>query len=355
MAEQHRSVTITEVAAEAGVAISTASKALNGRGRLRPETREQVFEAAQRLGYQPNALARSLVQRRSFTVGLLSTESADRFNIPLHLGIENALGAGRISVFLCDGRADPLRERFYLESLLARRVDGIVVTGVRTDTRPPLSLTSLPVPVVYAYTRSTDPSDLSVLPDDEQGGRLAAEHLLSAGRTRVAHITGPMDFSAVRDRLAGCRAVLRDAGRELPDDRVYSGPWNEAFARRAATDLMAAHPDTDAIFCGSDHLARGVMDALRELGRRVPDDVAIVGFDNWELLALDARPPLTTVDMNLQALGAHAARRLLSMIDGHRESGLVRLPCRLVVRESSGVRAPEPQAVRPLAPKPEPS
>ncbi|WP_062214476.1 LacI family DNA-binding transcriptional regulator [Streptomyces sp. NBRC 109706] len=339
----HGTVTITEVAARAGVAISTASKALNGRGQLRAETRERVLAAANELGYQPNALARSLVQRRSFTVGLLSTESADRFNIPLHLGIENALGAGRVSVFLCDGRADPLRERFYLESLLARRVDGIVVTGVRTDARPPLSATPLPVPVVYAYSRSTDPGDLSVLPDDEQGAGLAAEHLLAAGRRVFAHITGPMDFAAVRDRLAGFRAALAEAGLELPDRRVYSGPWREAFGRDATADLLERHPEVDAVFCGSDQLARGVLDTLREGGRRVPHDVGVVGFDNWGVLTEDARPPLTSVDMNLQELGELAARRLLSMIEGHRESGLLRQPCRLVVRDSG---APTPSRGR---------
>ncbi|RMI40847.1 LacI family DNA-binding transcriptional regulator [Streptomyces triticirhizae] len=340
MPDGQRAVTITEVATRAGVSISTASKALNGRGQLRDETRERVFAAANELGYQPNALARSLVQRRSFTVGLLSTESADRFNIPLHMGIENELGAGRVSVFLCDGRADPLRERFYLDSLLSRRVDGIVVTGVRTDARPPLSNVPLPVPVVYAYSCSADPSDLSVLPDDEHGGRLAAEHLLSAGWRTFAHITGPMDFAAVRDRLAGFRATLADAGLELPDRRVYSGPWRESFGRDAAADLLDRHPEVDAVFCGSDQVARGVLDILRERGRRVPEDVGVVGFDNWGVLTEDSRPPLTSVDMNLQELGALAARRLLSMIEGHRESGLIRHPCRLEVRASGGAPAP---------------
>ncbi|KAB8166973.1 LacI family DNA-binding transcriptional regulator [Streptomyces sp. 3MP-14] len=349
MPDGQRAVTITEVATRAGVSISTASKALNGRGQLRDETRERVFAAANELGYQPNALARSLVQRRSFTVGLLSTESADRFNIPLHMGIENALGAGRVSVFLCDGRADPLRERFYLDSLLSRRVDGIVVTGVRTDARPPLSTVPLPVPVVYAYSRSADPNDLSVLPDDEHGGRLAAEHLLSAGWRTFAHITGPMDFAAARDRLAGFRATLADAGLELPDRRVYSGPWRESFGRDAAADLLDRHPEVDAVFCGSDQVARGVLDTLRERGRRVPEEVGVVGFDNWGVLTEDSRPPLTSVDMNLQELGELAARRLLSMIEGHRESGLIRHPCRLEVRASGGAPAPHvPGGIRPV-------
>ena len=140
----------------AGVSIGTASKALNGRGKLRTETRARVAEAAVRLGFEPNALAQSLLAGKSFTVGLLTTDSFGRFSIPVMLGAENALGEGRISVFLCDARDDAEREAHYIRRLLSRRVDGIIVAGRRVDPRPPVA-TDLPVPVVYAMTESTDP------------------------------------------------------------------------------------------------------------------------------------------------------------------------------------------------------
>jgi len=331
-----RPATITDVAALAGVSVGTVSKALNGAGQLRAETRERVSQAARQLGFQPNALAKSLLQGRTYTVGLLTSDSFGRFSIPLMQGIEDALGAGQLSVYLCDARGDAVREQHYLRSLLSRRVDGIIVTGRRTDTRAPLGLGAdpLPVPVVYAFTKSAAPGDLSLVPDDEQGGRLATEHLLAAGRRRLAHVTGPTRFEAVRERAAGMRAALADAGVPLPDDRVLPGAWSEAWGREAARELRRR---VDGIFCGSDQIARGVADCLRELGVRVPDDVALVGYDNWEVIATATRPPLTTVDMDLEGLGRSVAERLLAMIGGERASGVERRPCRLVIRESSGV------------------
>ena len=165
MSALRRPATIADVAALAEVSVGTASKALNGRGQLRPQTRERVLAAADRLGFHPNELARGLLAGRSFTVGLITTDSFGRFSIPVMLGVEDALGAGQISVFLCDGRGDPIREQHYIRTLLARRVDGIIVTGRRADPRSPIAA-DLPVPVVYAMTRSDDPADCSLVPDD---------------------------------------------------------------------------------------------------------------------------------------------------------------------------------------------
>ncbi len=130
--------------------------------------------------------------------------------------------------------------------------------------------------------------------------------------------------------------MLGEHGLACPASRLLSGQWSEAWGYRAADLLLERDPSIDAIFCGSDLLARGVVDALRERGVRVPDDVAVVGFDNWEIIATAARPPLTTVDLELERLGQLAGRRLLELIDGRVESGVERLPCRLVARESSG-------------------
>jgi LacI family transcriptional regulator len=326
-----------DVAVLAGVSVSTVSKALNGGGQLRSETRTRVFQAARELGFEPNAQAKSLVRGRTFTVGLLTSDSFGRFSIPLMQGIEDALGAGQLSVFLCDARGDAVREQHYLRSLLSRRVDGIIVTGRRTDTRPPLGPGPLPVPVVYAFTKSAAADDLSLVPDDVQGGRLATEHLLAAGRRRLAHVTGPTRFEAVRERAVGVRAALAEAGADLPDERVLAGVWSEAWGREAAAHLIGEDREVDGIFCGSDQIARGVADALRELGVVVPDDIALVGYDNWEVIAAATLPPLTTIDMDLEGLGRAAATHLLAMIDGEGAAGVVRRPCRLVIRESTGL------------------
>src|SRR5579875_3185551 len=330
-------VTITDVARLAGVSPGTASKALNGRGGISADTAEPVRLAADRLGYQPNALARGLLTGRSFTVGLITTDSFGRFSIPVMQGAEDALGPGRISVFLCDSRDDQIREQHYLRTLLERRVDGIIVTGRRQDPRDPIGR-GLPVPVVYAMTHSTDPGDLSLIPDDEQGGALAVHHLLSTGRTRIGHVTGPLRFAAARLRARGAEKVLAAAGLELAGGTVLYGEWSEEWGRQATDVLLRSAPELDAIFCGNDQIARGVADAAREAGRRVPEDIALVGFDNWEVIAAACRPPLTTVDMNLRELGRVAGEKLLAAIDGHPSTGLQLLPCSLVLRESSRPR-----------------
>jgi LacI family transcriptional regulator len=333
-----RHATIRDVAADAGVSIGTASKALNGQGRLRPETRERVAEAARRLGFAPNPLAQALLAGRTYTVGMITTDSFGRFSIPVMLGAEDALGAGRISVFMCDTRDDPRREQRYLEMLSGRRVDGLIVTGRRIEPRPPIGA-GLGIPVVYAMTQpengSAEAPGAAVLPDDVGGGAAAGAHLLETGRRHIAHITGPERFLAARLRAQGLRGALARAGAPLAAGEVLYGEWSERWGREAATLLLHRAPATDAIFCGSDQIGRGVGDALRAAGRRVPDDIAIVGFDNWEPMVLGADPPLSSVDMCLEDVGRAAAEDLLAAIGGEPARGVRTVPGRLVVRGSS--------------------
>ncbi len=333
-------VTVNDVAALAGVSPGTVSKALNGRGQLRPETRRRVVAAAEELGFHANMLARSLLEGRTYTVGVLTTDSFGRFTIPVMLGAEDALGAGQISVLLCDGRGDRIREQHYMRTLLARRVDGIIVTGRTYDPRPSLGR-DLSVPVVYARARSDSPEDLSLMHDDQQGAALAINHLIATGRRRIAHITGPDRHLAARERAAGTRAALDAAGESLVLDEPLMGEWSERWGREAATILMRTGEPFDGIFCGSDQIARGVADALREAGRRVPEQVGIVGVDNWEVMVEGCRPPLTTIDLNLSELGHAAATKLLRAIEGHPlDQGVQLMPCRLVTRQSTELPPP---------------
>src|SRR2546429_5168369 len=203
--------TISDVARLAGVSPGTVSKALNGRGALSLGTIQRIQQAADQLGYQPNALARGLLTGRTFTVGLITTDSFGRFSIPVMQGAEDALGPGRISFFLGDSRDDQIREQHYLRTLLERGVDGIIVTGRRQDPREPIG-SDIPVPVIYAMTSSTDPADLSLVPDDAEGGADAVRHLLSTGRPNIGHVTGPRSFLASRLRAQGAEVTLAAAG-----------------------------------------------------------------------------------------------------------------------------------------------
>jgi LacI family transcriptional regulator len=321
-------VRITDVAALAGVSPGTASKALNDTGQLRHETRERVRRAAEQLGFTPDGRGRALSSGRSYTVGLVTTDSSGRFSIPIMLGAEDALSAGEMALLLCDTRDDPLREQHYLRTLLARRVDGIIVTGRRTEPRPPISV---PIPVVYAFNGSTDPSDASVLVDDRGGASSAVAHLTGIGRTGIAHVTGPERHRSAVERAS---AAAETAGTEFRGPPLY-GEWSERWGRQAVDLLLRSHPDLDAISCGSDQIARGVCDRLRELGRRIPEDVAVTGFDNWDVMAMACRPPLTTVDLQLEELGRRAARMLLDAVGGQPHHGSLVLPTRLVVRGST--------------------
>ncbi|MCG7523629.1 LacI family transcriptional regulator [Streptomyces sp. OfavH-34-F] len=325
---------LADVARLAGVSVGTASKALSGSGRMRPETRQRVLEAVAELDFRPNPQAQSLHSGRSWTVGLMTTDGIGRFSTPVLLGAEDALGAGKISVLLCDTRGDAIREQHHLRNLMDRRVDGIIVTGRRTDARPPLEGVQR-IPTVYALSPSTDPDDISVVSDDLSGVRLAVEHLLATGRTRIAHITGPAHHAAARDRARHTLDVLGGAGLEIVGGRAQFGEWSEAWGRRATENILRTAPDTDALFCGNDQIARGAADALRENGVDTPGRVAVVGYDNWDTMVLACRPPLTTIDTNLTEVGRQAALRLLDAIGSRPEPGVHTVPCRLVVREST--------------------
>nr|WP_315268122.1 LacI family DNA-binding transcriptional regulator [Microbacterium lemovicicum] len=332
-----RATTLNDVARRAGVSIATASKALNGRDDVAAATRARVLAAAQELSFTPNEMARGLLAGRTGTVGLLTSDLEGRFMLPILMGAEDAFGAGQINVFLCDARGDAIREQHHLKALLSRRVDGIIVVGRQTDPRPSLGQ-DLPVPVVYAYAPSDDERDLSLTPDNYAGGRMAVEHLIACGRTRIAHVSGDPSYAAAQDRLAGARSALSAAGLELVGDPMFS-EWSEHWGRDSSAMLLARHPEIDAIFCGSDQLARGVLDTARDLGRHVPDDLAVMGYDNWELLATNSRPQLTSIDANLQQLGRHAAQRVFDAIDGvDVGEGVHHLPVRLVIRGSTIAR-----------------
>ncbi|MCW6511568.1 LacI family DNA-binding transcriptional regulator [Lichenifustis flavocetrariae] len=334
-------VTIRDVALGAGVSVATASKALNEQGRMTVETRERVQRVAQRLGFRPNAMARALVAQRSFTLGLLTNDTYGRFTLPVVAGLSAAMADRGVSVFLCAVEDDPERVRLNLNAMEDKRVDGLVIAGKRIDRALPIALPPQRMPVVYVNA-ACPPQGVGFVPDDDGGAYAAVTHLLGLGRRRVTHVSGPRDFEAVGLREQGWRRALDEAGLPVPKAALF-GSWSEGFGYETGHALMRtprAADRPDAVFCGNDQIARGLIDALMHLGVRVPDDVAVVGFDNWEIFAQATRPPLTTVDMELKELGSQAGLTLLDMIDGKPVTeGLQRRPCRLAVRQSCGGQA----------------
>src|SRR3984957_2199861 len=235
---------------------------------------------------------------------------------------------------------DPHRERRYLETFAARRVDGLIIAGRSIESVQALRA-SPAFPVVHALGRPAG-EGVSARPDVESGARMAAGHLLAIGRRRIAHITGPRSAPAARLQARGFISALKATGAE-PCDSVMHGHWGESWGREAAGRLLPGRPD--AIFCGSDQIARGAADTLRALGRRIPDDVALVGCGNWGPIVLGALPELTSVDMCLEEVGRVAARCLLAALAAEAPLGVHRVPPQLVVRQSSGGGGDRRQAV----------
>lgn len=324
-------IRIYDVANRAGVSVATASKALNDTGRMADATRERVKRAAADLGFRPNAVARALTSQRSFTVGLLTNDTYGRFTLPLMAGVSEALVDRGVSVFLCAVEDDPALAAVHVDALLSKQVDGIIASGKRIDRRLPVDLSNLPVPVLYAVTDGPEDA-VRLVADEAEGARAAVEWLVALGRRRIVHVTGPESFASVHERAGAFRSVVGSEGR------VLHGPWSEAGGHDGVAQLWRGGGEPpDAVFCGNDQIARGVVDALRERGLVVPTDVSVVGFDNWEIVAAATRPPLTTVDMNLKDIGREAGRLILALAGGETlEPGVRKLPCQLVVRQSCG-------------------
>ncbi len=338
MTTRKKIITIRDVAKAAGVSISTVSKAMNGNPGMGEETRSRVLKAAKAIGFRRNDLAHALHRGTSKTVGIVSSDNFGRFTMPIAAGLEMQFASQQISVFLCNATDDAEIEKRHIAQLLAKRVDGLVFTARRLDRRPAPRADELGIPIVFAFSQGDNAEVPSLLPDDEQGARLAVEHLLSLGHRRIAHITGPQHFEAVQQRMTGYFDALSAAGvQDYRQTRL--GRWSEVSGYEMTKGLlgdMGQRPD--AIFCGSDQIARGALDCLREQGISVPQDISVVGFDNWDVMVEAARPRLTSIDMNLKALGAAAGQTLMRLMEGEHVSGIERLPCSLIIRDSTRAR-----------------
>lgn len=344
--------TLEEVAAAAGVSRSTASRAINGGSRVSPEAQAAVDDAIARLGYIPNRAARSLVTRRTESIGLIVPEPdvrvlSDPFFSSVIRGLNSALkdtdiqmvlliaqpgeSAGRISRYLNNGHVD----------------GAIVVSHHHKDQLESVILKSRTPAVFVGRPYITDPQLKVVDVDNVAGGRVATEHLISKGRKRIAHIAGPSDMAAGQDRRSGWFQALAAAG--LEPGPVSGGEFTSAMGAMAMEKILEQDPTIDAVFAGSDLMASGALRVLERHGRRVPEDVAMVGFDDLGVAA-SSTPPLTTVMNPVSDMTRWATYELLYQLGyignddrfgGLDVSGIVRsdntiiLPTVLVERDSA--------------------
>jgi LacI family transcriptional regulator len=331
--------TMKRIAGELGVSITTVSKVLNHHADISEATRSRVMAKVEELGYQRNAVARSLSLRRSHTLGIVIPDLMHSFFVEVIAGIEPVASAHGYGVLLCSSSEDAGKERAELDMLRSRQVDGIVLASANAsgNTDMLLQLAKQGTSLVM-IDRDDHPSVRChrVLTDDEAVGSLATTHLLDAGRRAIAHIGGPPIVHAKR-REKGWREALKSRGIKVAEDWIVRGGFMESDGYRAMKKLLAVKPAVDAVIAANDPSAIGAMKAIWEAGRRVPDDIAVVGaghIAHGDLL----RVPLTTVSWSRDDLGKRAAELILERIDPEPPAGFKRvvIPPRLVVRRSSG-------------------
>jgi DNA-binding LacI/PurR family transcriptional regulator len=331
--------TLEAVARVAGVSRATVSRVVNDSPRVSTDVRRAVEAAIETLGYVPNRAARSLVTRRSDSVGVVITEPTGRlFTDPffprLLRGISAELSArGRQLVLLMpEPGTDEGRTAAYLS---AGHVDGVLLTSLHGDDRVPNQLAARGVPVVIGGRPLHDNGVSYVDVDNRSGARTAVEHLLHVGRRTVATVAGPSDMVAGVDRRSGYADAIRDAGADADPRLAAEADFTNEGGGAAMRRILAARPDVDGVFAASDAMAAGALDAILATGRRVPEDVAVVGYDDSPIAAA-TRPPLTSVRQPIEEMGREMARLLVDAIE--RPQRVVRrvvLATELVVRGST--------------------
>jgi LacI family transcriptional regulator len=331
--------TMKRIAKDLGVSITTVSKALNNHDDIGHATRSRVLAKVAELGYQPNAVARSLTTRRTHTLGIVIPDLMHSFFVEIVAGIEKTASARGYGLLLCSSNEDAHKERAELELLRQRQVDGVVLASANASGNTDVlrRLTGLGVGLVMIDRDDHPEVECDrVVTDDEQVGWLATEHLIAQGRRAIAHISGPSVVHAKR-RAEGYRGSLRAHGLRSRREWLVHGGFMDADGYRSMKRLLEVAPKIDAVFATNDPAAIGAMKAIWESGRKIPDDIAVVGCGDIALGDL-LRVPLTTVSWSRNDEGQRAAELILERIESP-PAGEVRrvvIPPHLVVRRSSG-------------------
>jgi LacI family transcriptional regulator, galactose operon repressor len=304
---------IQEVARRAGVSISTVSRVLNGTARVNHDVKERVLAAIEELGYRPSRAARSLRANHSTIIGLLISDIQNLFFMDLIKGVEDIAQRNGYSVLLCNSDENAQRERQYLDVLYDERVAGLIIVPTHEQMRDLERFRERNIPIVAVDRRIKNKHVDAVLVDNVRGAREAVKHLIANGYRRIGAITGPKTITTGYERLVGYRQALEEAGITPDPELEKLGVFREESGRQATNELLALTPRIDALFVGNNTLTMGAMDALHKHDLRVPDDVAIIGYDAMPWAALGSIS-LTTVTQPVYELGATAALRLFQRL-----------------------------------------
>jgi DNA-binding LacI/PurR family transcriptional regulator len=334
--------TIEDVAALAGFSRQTVSRVLNNRDKVADETRARVLAAIEELDYRPDAAARGLVSRRTYVLGILAADFSDYTHACIIEGAEAEAREHGYSIFISGAEHGPDGEPLHSPLLSQHQAEGlfIVYHGSSRDNYTIFEDIPADLPVVTIGYAPNRENVFTVGIENRQSARRAMEHLLSLGHRRIAHITGPPAMYESQERRLGYTEALQEAGITPESSWVAAGDWSSASGYRGTTRLLGRMPGFTALFVQNDRMAMGALQALRERGLRVPDDVALVGFDDIPSARYFA-PPLTTIHHPLYEMGREGTRLLVDLINNrHTLTGPVCLKTELVVRQSCGAQSP---------------
>jgi LacI family transcriptional regulator len=328
---------IKDVAKIAGVSISTVSLVLNNKLGVSEGTRIRVLAVMEKLNYVPNNIARSLVTKRTASIGLIVPDISDVFYAQLGRAVQDAVAKKGYSMILCNSENSPEKEATYLNFLKEKKVDGIIMVPGGSINSTEIEQIDTPIVFVDRYTKGVDISYVGV--DNEKGGYEATKHLIKLGHERVGCICGPNGASSSEERIAGYKKALAESGLRYDEVLLRGSNWTVGGGFYATKELLSLKASPTAIFTTSDICAIGVFDALGKEGLKVPEDIAVVGFDDIKF-APYMRVPLTTVRQPVKEMGEISAKLLLEELSSKKKSSSrkVILNTKLIVRESCGFK-----------------
>lgn len=326
--------TIRDVAKLAGVSVATVSRVLNKKGYVNIDTEQKVTNAIKQLQYEPNAVARGLAGMQTGTIALILPDISNPFFPEVARGVEDVAHSHGYTVILCNSDDQGSKERSYIEVLKKKYIDGIIFASSTLEDADITQMRSSDIPLVLLDRAPNKESCSVVRVKNYEGAQLAVQHLIDIGCKRIAHIYGPQDLITARERLSGYEDAVKQFDWFSPSLMV-EGNFRIDGGQQAIETLIHRHPDVDGIFAGNDLMAVGAVKALNRLGKRIPDDIAVIGFDGIGLTEI-VEPELTTIAQPIYEMGRLAATTLIQKISGEMiDNRIHELDVKLIERDST--------------------
>jgi len=333
-------VTIKDVAKKAGFSVATVSRAMQKEEMVRPKTRRKVLDAARELNYHVDMGARSLIKKQTKTIGLCICNICNPFYPPLVRAVENTINKSGYSLFICNTEENPKKEEDYLKVMLQQRVDGLIVTPTWNICSSLKEFEARNIPIVVVDRSTSDLLSDTVCVDNIHGASTAVEHLIQLGHQRIGIIAGLKMVSTTRERVQGYRDALRKHRLKNDETLIVDGGSSIEGGMKAMEELMKLTSPPTAVFCYNNFVTLGALLTLKKLNKKIPKDIAIVGFDevDWAEV-LD--PPLTVVSQPVYAIGATAGQLIMQRLlnEGPKDKQKIVLKTELIIRKSCGFKA----------------